>query len=525
MSSNPASTAASAARDNEKWVLIVTITASSMAFISQTALNIALPAIQESLNVSGAGLLWIINAYALMLAALILVGGSLGDHLGRVKIFRYGVIIATVASALAGFAPNAEFLIAMRVVQGIGGALLIPGSLAILSASVAPERRGMAIGTWSMFVSLMQVLGPIFGGFLASAGLWRGVFFFNLPLAAVVLLLLPRVPESRDEHAPAQLDYTGAGLVTLGLGGITFAFIQGDALGWTSPAILGTLMGGILALVAFVVWEGYTDHPMMPLGLFKSRTFAGANLLTLSLYGALSGFLFFFPLLLVQVQGYDESEAGFVLLPFSLLLVVMSRWAGRWMDRVGARLPLTLGPFITGIGFVLFTLPGLTDGISDYFTSYFPAIMVTGVGMGITVAPLTTAVMSAAPPDQSGTASGINNAVSRTAGVLAIAILGGIGLVLFRTALLDGVASLNLPTEAVTTIEDRAADLAAAEPPATLAQAEQDAVAQAVKLAFIDMFRQMGYIAAGMSWLSALSAWLMIEPRPAESVISAEAVE
>jgi len=508
-------TPTSVSADTGRWVLLATILASSMAFIDSSALNVALPAIQADLGASGAQLLWVVNAYSLMLASLILVGGSLGDHLGRKRVFMIGISLFAAASLVCGLAPSAGALIAARAVQGVGGALMVPGSLAIISAYFGPGTRGRAIGTWSMFSTLTTILGPLVGGELASRGLWRAVFFINLPLAVIALAVLYlKVPESRDETAPPGLDYLGALLATLGLAGITYGFIQGPDLGWNNPQILFALVGGLVALAAFVVVETRSDHPMVPLSLFKSRTFAGTNLLTLFLYGALSAALFFLPLNLVQVQGYNEAEAGRSFLPFAIILTALSRWSGWLVDRVGPRWPLTVGPTITGVGFFLLSLPGLTHGFADYWTSYFPAIVVMGIGMGVTVAPLTTAVMGSVSSNRAGTASGINNAVARTAGVLAIAIMGALALVAFRGALEARTVQLGLPSEVRVALESEASKLADADAPPGLPPQTQAAVEESIKLAFVDTFRLTTYIAAGLAWLSALLAALTVESRP-----------
>ncbi len=377
--------------DRGRWVLFSTILASSMAFIDTSALNVALPALQEDLHASGVQLLWIVNAYLLMLAALILVGGSLGDRLGRKKVFMIGISLFVLASLACGFAPTTEFLIGARVVQGIGGAMMIPGSLAIITTYFAPDQRGGAIGMWSAATTIVTVAGPVLGGLLADAGLWRGVFLINLPLGITTLLVLYfKVPESRAE--------------------LTYGFISLPDLGFGNPRIYGTLLGGFVALVAYVVVEARSDHPMMPLHLFKSRTFSGTNLLTLFLYGALSVSTFFLCLNLVQAQGYSQSLAGLADIPFALLLTGLSGWAGGLADRHGPRLLLIVGPLLIGLGFLLMAFVGLTDGPSDYWKTFLPGIIVFGLGMGITVAPLTTAVMGSVATQYAGTASGINNA-------------------------------------------------------------------------------------------------------------------
>lgn len=518
MSSNNLATA-SAPTTTGRWVLLATILASSMAFIDGSALNVALPRIQIDLSATGVDLLWIRSAYSLWVASLILVGGSLGDHLGRKRIFAIGIAIFAAASLVCGLAPTTGVLIAARAVQGVGGALMIPGSLAIISAFFPPDQRGRAIGTWSAFSTITTVLGPVIGGELASRGLWRAVFFINLPLAVIALATLYlKVPESRDETAPPQLDYLGAFLAMLGLAGITYGFIQGPELGWSIPIVLA-LVVGFGALIAFVVVESRSDHPMVPLRLFKSRTFSGANALTLFLYGALSGALFFLPLNLVQVQGYTEAEVGRSFLPFAILLTLLSRFAGGLADRYGPRLLLTVGPAITGLGFLILSLPGVTGGSSDYWTTYFPGIVVIGVGMGITVAPLTTAVMGSVSSSHSGTASGINNAVARTADVLATAIIGAVVLVTFNAALDTRTADLGLAPETRSALLSESVKLAGAEPPAGLPTETETVVVQRIKLAFVDTFRLAVLIGTGMAWLSALLAALIIEIKPQREAV------
>jgi len=498
----------------EKWVLVATILASSIAFIDSSALDVAASSLQTDLNISATQLLWVINSYTLMLAALILIGGSLGDHYGRKRVFMIGIGVFAAASLVCGLAQNVGVLIAARTVQGIGGALMVPGSLAILSASFSPERRGMAIGTWSTFSTLTTLMGPVLGGWLAEQGLWRVVFFINLPLAAFTLFVLAtRVPESRDSTAAKQLDLPGALLVTLGLAGITYGFTEAPGLGFGHPRILFTLGGGILGLLAFVYVEMHSAHPMVPLKLFKSRTFSGTNALTLLLYAALGGLPFFFLLNLQKVQEYPADVAALTFLPLGILLAIMSRRMGRLVDQVGARLPLTIGPALAGVGFFLFALPGITSGPGSYFTTYFPAVVLLGIGMGITVAPLTTAVVGSAPAESSGTASGINNAVARTARVLAIAIFGAIALAAFKGTLESRTADLGLSEEARSSLSIEASKLADAVAPTGLDAAQTSAVEAAIDLAFIDTFRLLALISAGLAWGSAVLAWLIVDGR------------
>jgi len=501
---------------NESWILIATILASSMAFIDGSALNVALPALQSSLQASGAGLLWIINAYLLMLAALILVGGSLGDRLGRKKVFMFGIGLFGLASLACGLAPTIGWMILFRLVQGVGGALMIPGSLSIITASVAPDRRGRAIGTWSAVTTLVTVIGPILGGAFSDAGFWRGVFLINLPLAVAALLVLYfKVPESHDaSSAEGPIDVSGAALVTIGLAGLTYGFISAPDRGFGDAQVWGTLLVGVVCLVAFVVLEARLKYPMLPLKLFKSSTFSGANLLTLFLYGGLSVVFFFLSLNLVQVQGYSKTQAGLATLPFALLLTVLSRWAGGLVDKSGPRLPLILGPSLAGLGFFWMAFAGLTGGPGNYWTAFMPGVALFGVGMGFTVAPLSTSVMTSVATHYSGVASGINNAVSRTAGVLAIAIVGSVALFTFASTLNGQSAVLSLPQPEHLAMMAQASKLGAATAPQGISDGAKAAVTSAIKTSFVNTFRLVMFICAGLAWISAICTAILIKPGP-----------
>jgi EmrB/QacA subfamily drug resistance transporter len=499
-----------------RWVLVATISASSMAFIMQSALNLALPSIQIELGASGADILWIVNVYQLLLGALILVGGSLGDHYGRRRVYMIGIALFTVATILAGFAPTTGLMILARAIQGIGGALMVPGSLAIVASYFDDNTRGTAIGIWSSFTTMTSVLGPVLGGMLTDVGLWRLIFFLTVPLALASLYALQRyVPESKDDEAPRELDYAGAFFITIGMGGIVYGATEigrAGLAGWTNPVLVGALVLGIIALVLFIRTEQQSAHPMLSLSLFKSRTFSGANLLTLFLYGALGGALFFLPLNLIQVQGYGATVAGLALLPFSILLILLSPFMGRFVDKYGARLPLVVGSIIVGFSFVALAIPEITAGVSDYWTTFFPAGILLGVGMGMVVAPLTNTVMSSVSRHQTGVASGVNNAVSRSAGVLATAILGGIALIIFAQNLTLNVNALeDVPSDVAQALIANANDLAAAAIPNTATALQAEALQLQVDLTFVATFRVIMLIAAVMCWVAAVMAWWWIE--------------
>ncbi|HEY2924765.1 MAG TPA: MFS transporter [Candidatus Eisenbacteria bacterium] len=488
-----------------RWVLAATILGSSLAFIDGTVVSVALPAIAREFGAQGADVQWVVESYALFLSALLLVGGSLGDRFGRRRVYALGILLFTLASIACGLARSVSWLVAARAIQGAGAALLVPGSLALIAASFAPAQRGQAIGTWSGFSGITAAIGPVLGGWLVTLS-WRWAFLLNVPLAAVVLFLLRRVPESRNPNARG-LDLPGALLATVGLGGLVFGLIESSRRGWTDPAVMAGMALGGAALAAFVIVEARSSSPMLPLSLFRSPTFTGANALTFFLYGALSCVFFFLPLDLIQVQGLSPLAAGAAMLPFIAVLFVLSRWSGGLVTRFGPRRPLILGPLVAAMGFLLLARPGIGG---SYWTTFFPGVLVLGLGMAVSIAPLTTTVMNAVGEGSAGIASGVNNAVSRAAGLLAIALLGILLAGVYGRDLERRVALLPLDASARVEILAERTKLASADPPAGLAPAEAAEVRRAMALAFVAAFRATARASAVLALLAAACAWIWV---------------
>ena len=503
-----------------RWALVVAILGSSMAFLDGTVVNVALPIMQRGLGATVGQVQWIVEAYALMLASLVLVGGALGDRLGRRRVFSAGVVLFSLASAACGAAPGIELLIAARAVQGVGAALLVPGSLALISAAYSTEARGAAIGTWSAASAITGAVGPVAGGWVVSHASWRWLFLFNLPVGALVVALAARkIPETRDPDASPRLDLAGALLATVGLGLVVYALVDsgsggatagsGIAGGGDSARTLTLLLLGVATLALFVVVEARRTAPMLPLSLFRSRTFAGANLLTFALYAALGAAMFFVPFNLIQVQRYSPAAAGASLLPLIVLIASMSRRAGALAARIGPRPLLSVGPLVAAVGFTLLALPA-TGGI--YWTTFFPGVVVLGVGMGLTVAPLTAAVMGAVDPRHAGVASGINNAVARAAGLLAIAGLGLLLVHRFNSVVDRSIAALSLPVDALRVVEQQRSRLGGADF-AALAPSLRTPLRAAFDAAFVAAFRTLMLACASLGALAALSGLALIAPQ------------
>jgi EmrB/QacA subfamily drug resistance transporter len=496
------------------WILTATILGSSLAFIDGTVVNVALPAVQANFHATLVDVQWVVESYGLFLGALILVGGSLGDLFGRRLIFVMGVAIFAVASAGCGAASNIHLLIIARSIQGVGAALLVPGSLAIISSSFDEKSRGQAIGTWSGFTAITSAIGPVLGGWLVEHASWRWVFFINLPLAAAVIAIsVWRIPESRRATA-GRIDWFGAIVATAALGGLIVGFIESVNLGWRNPLVFGSLVVGCGCLVAFVFIEARVNSPMFPLAMFQSRSFSGANLLTLFLYAALGIFFFLFPLNLIQVQGYSATAAGAAALPLILLMFLLSRWSGGLVSRYGPRGPLIIGPVIVALGFGLFAVPSVGGG---YWKAFFPAMVVLGFGMAVTVAPLTTSVMNSVNEDRVGAASGINNAVARVAGVLAIAVLGIVMVKTFGSRLNHSLAQFSLPTSVLQEIRSQETRLAGLQAPTGVDPSARATIAQSIGEAFVFGYRIVMLICAGLALASATVAWLMI-PKSADGL-------
>ena len=498
---------ATCAKERGRWILAATILASSMAFIDGTVVNVALPALQAKLNATAVDVQWVIEAYSLLLSAFLLVGGSLGDHYGRRRIFLIGVAIFAIASAACGFAANIAQLIVARGFQGLGAALLTPGSLAIISNSFSDEDRGRAIGTWSGFSAVTTGIGPLLGGWLIEHVSWRAVFFINLPIALAVILISLRHVAGNSDREKSRVDWLGAILAVSGLGALVYGLIESSQFGFSDRWVTSVLIAAGVILVVFVFLESRRANPMLPLALFRSRTFTGTNVLTFLLYAALGGTLFFLPLNLIQVQHYSPTAAGAVLLPFIFIVSFLSRWSGGLVVRYGPKLPLIVGPLIAAAGYLLFILPAVGG---SYWLKFFPPVLFLGLGMAVSVAPLTTTVMNSVPQNHAGVASGVNNAVARTAGLLAIAVLGIVMLGVFKSELDGHLSESKIPSPVTESVRAQSTKLAAIAVPKDLEPVTQQLIRRAIDESFISGFRKIMLIGAILAVASAISAFALI---------------
>ncbi len=496
-----------------RWTMLATILPTSMAFIDGTALNVILPSLQTDLNATGSDLFWVLNSYLLMLAAIIIVGGSLGDKLGRVKVFQVGIIIFSIGSALCGFSPNIVYLIIFRTLQGLGGALMIPGSLAIISAVFSKEEKGKAIGTWSAATTIVTICGPVLGGALADMGLWRYIFFINVPLGLLSLVVLQlKVPESSEPGA-STVDWWGAAVMVSSLALLTFGFLEMPELGKTHWVVITSLVLGVILLLIFLRIEDSIAQPMVPLNLFQNRTFSGVNLLSFFLYAGLGAIMLFLSLNLIQIQGYSQLQAGLTFMPFSLTMVLLARRMGTLSDKFGARNFLIVGPTVSGLGMFWLSQIGMTSGPSEYWTTFFPGFIVFAIGMSITVVPLTTAVMTCVDESKSGIASGINNSVTRIAGTFINAILGAAAIYFFMDYVMLEVNALPISEDMNNQILQEAIRLGEASAPVSLAPELQSSINKIYDNSFINTYRLVGMLSALLAFLSAIIAFFMVEKK------------
>lgn len=509
--------ASPASRFTESMVLLVTILGTGIVYLDQSALNVALPAIQVDLHADLSGLQWVTDIYILMMAALMLIGGALGDRHGRVRVYIIGMLLFGAASVLGGVASSLEMMVMARALQGVGGALLIPGSFAIINATVPAEQRGRAMGIWGAFSPLVTLSGPVLGGWLVDNASWRAVFLINIPLIVVACFAARVIPENRDEQATRRpLDWPGVGTAVVGLGSLLFALIEGLRLGWGHPVIVGTLVLGIGGLAAFVMVEARSPAPLLPLDAFRNRTFTGINLLTFIYYTALGGLFFLLTLNFQQAQQYTAFQAGFAQLPVPILLFLMANPVGRLTDRVDSRWLIALGVLITCVSFGLFARPGID---TNYWTSFFPAQVVFGFGLGLIVVPLTSVAIGALDKRFSGIASGFNTAITRVGQMLAVALFGAVMLTTFRTSLQTRTADLPLSDAARAQLLINADNLGATTPPAGLQADTTRAIQTAIRLSFVDGFRRVMGLAIVIALVGLVSWLAVVGLRPAPHIM------
>lgn len=493
-----------------RWVLLVSILGSALVIIDVTAMNVVAPGIQKDLQTTVAGVQWVIEAYTLMLASVMLVGGALADRFGRRRIFGLGLFLFSIASLLCALAPGVRTLVAARAFQGLAGALMVPGSLALIGAHFPKETRGRAVGIWGGMSGLAGVAGPALGGILSDLGSWRWIFFVNVPIGLFLLLpLFFRVAESRRARANGSLDIGGAVWATLGLGALTYGLIQAGLAGWTDPTTLFGLSAGVVGLLLFVRQEATVSDPMMPLELFHERNFMGSNILTLFVYFALAAGMFFIPMRMIFLDGYSPTQAGLGMVPIILAISLLSPRMGAVTDRIGARPLLTGGPMIAGAGFLWLAL---SPAGTPYWSGYLVGLLVVGLGMSAVVAPLVATVLSSVPEDSVGVASGVNNAASRVAALMAIAVSGIIALSTFSHWLDASLATSSLDATARDLVWSARFDLAAADPPAGLTPTQAALAERFYDSAFGAAYRNVQMTMAGSAVLGGIAGLIWIRP-------------
>src|SRR5829696_3773206 len=491
------------------WVIAAASLGSGMAFLDSTVMNVALPAVQTNLDVSGREVQWMFGAFGLVIAAFLLVGGTLGDHYGRRRIFVLGASIFALASVWCALAPGAGQLIAARAVQGAGGALLVPASLAIVGASFEGRARARAIGLWGALSGIAMAVGPVLGGWLVEDVSWRAAFLITPAMALVAIPIAVRhVPESRDPEAH-KLDLVGAAIASIALGGLVYGLIESSASGFADPVVLAALFLGVFALSTFVFVERREKDPMVPPALFRSKTFDGANLVTLLFYMSLTGSLYFVPFLMMQVHGYSAYVTGSVFLPFVAMALLLGRLSGYILTRFGVKIPLVVASLAAALGYALFAVPGAEQ--NSYWTSFFPAMVVQGFGMALAITPLTTVALGSVEGEHSGLASGVNNAAARVAAPLAVAVLGIFVYAGFSASLDARIGTMNLPGEVRSKIEAEKGNLGAARAPERVNAKMAAHIDHAIDESFVAGFRTVMVICVGLALASALVAALLVD--------------
>ena len=494
-------------------VLFATIAAASTAYVGSTALNVALPAIQIDLNARGADLLWISNSYIIVQASLLVVFGSLSDRFGRNHICMLGILLFGIASLVAGIAPSVEILILARFAQGIGSAMIVPCTLAIVSAHFSGDRHGWGIGIWSAFTLFSSGLGPFIGGVLTEMGLWRMIFYVQIPFGVAAAWVLWRyVPETYSKDSIPVMGWLSALLITLSLLGLTHGFLEAPQLGFNHASILLSLAFGVLTLFLFVLVETH-EHARELLALFRTRTFSGGNLALFLLYFSLGPVLIYIPLNMIQIQGYSESFVGIAIFPMTILMLLSSAYIGGIVDSYGPRKPIVAGHALTFIAFVLLAMVGITEGQQDYWKTFFLPVCLAGMGLGITLAPLTVAVLESVEEKKAGIASGISNTLSRVGQVLSVAVMGGFALSIFTSVLLNNPNVRDLPATSQIQLQIASVDLGETTIPESLSPSEKAHVEAAIRDSHVAVYNVLLWVSAAFCLLSGIISWILIDNR------------